>query len=71
MDRFADEKIAPRTGLMTVFLIRKPCPCQSVADLVRSGNVFMDIFLPRKRQRCKGCHKDIQVGYTDNKDTHG
>ena len=31
----------------------------------------MDIFLPRKCQGCKGCHKDIQDGYTDNKDSHG
>ena len=26
------------------FIIRKPFPCQSVADPVRSGNVFTDIY---------------------------
>ena len=31
-DRFVDEKIAPKVGLKTVFLICKSCPCQSVAD---------------------------------------
>ena len=42
-DRFADEKTAERIGLLTVFLIRKPFPCQSVVDPVRSGNVCWDI----------------------------
>ena len=46
-DRFVDEKIAQRI----VFLIRKPCPCQSVADPVRSSNVFMDSY-------CHGSIKD-------------
>ena len=32
---------------MTVFLIRKPFLCQSVADPVRSGNVFMDFYCRR------------------------
>ena len=27
--------------------------------------------MPWKRQGCKGCHKDIQDGYTENKDTNG
>ena len=27
--------------------------------------------MPRKCQGCKGFHKDIQDGYTDNKDTDG
>ena len=43
LDRFADEKTAQWTGLLTVFLIRKPFPCQSVADPVRSGYVLGDI----------------------------
>ena len=60
-DRFSDEKIAQRIGLMTV-LIREPC--QQIRQC------FYGYFLPRKRQGCKGCHKDIQDGYTDNKDTH-
>ena len=47
-DRFTDEKPAQRIGLVTVFLIRKPFPCQSVADSVRSGNVFMDIYCRRR-----------------------
>ena len=38
---------------MAVFLIRKPFPCQSVADPVRSVNVFMDIF-------CRGSVKDVR-----------
>ena len=42
-DRFADEKTAQRIGLLTVFLTRKPFLCQSIADPVRSGNVFRDI----------------------------
>ena len=33
--------------------------------------MFLGIFLPRKHQGCKGCHKDILDGYTDNKDSHG
>ena len=37
---------------------------RSVADPLRSVNVFRDIF-------CRGSHKDIQDGYTDNKDSHG
>ena len=41
------KKIAQRIGLMTVFLIRKPFPCQSVADPVRFSNVFMDIYCCR------------------------
>ena len=52
-DRFADEKIAPRIGLMTVFLIRKPFPCQSIADPLGSINVFRDIF-------CHGSIKDVR-----------
>ena len=44
MDRCADEKIAQRIGLVTVFQSVKPFPCQSLADLVRSGNVFTDIY---------------------------
>ena len=32
MDRFVDEKTAQRIALLTVFLIRKHFPCQSVAD---------------------------------------
>ena len=44
---------------------------RSVADPLRSVNVFRDIFLLWKRQGCKGWNKDIQDGYTDNKDSHG
>ena len=32
LERFADEKTAQRIGLTTVFLIRKPFLCQSIAD---------------------------------------
>ena len=49
-DRFVDEKMAQRIGLMTVFLINKPFSCQSIADPVRSGNVFYRYLLPRKHQ---------------------
>ena len=42
-----DEKIAQRIGLLTVFFIHKPFPCQSVSDPIRSGNVFMDIYCRR------------------------
>ena len=52
------------------FFICKPFPCQSVADPVRSV-CFGQYLLARKRHGGKGCHKDIQDGYTDNKDTHG
>ena len=44
---------------------------RSVADPLRSINSFRDIFLSRKHQGCQGCHKDIQDGYMDNKDSHG
>ena len=49
MDRFADEKIAQSTGLMT-FLICKPFPCQSVADLA----MILWIFLAAEASRMKG-----------------
>ena len=52
-DRFADEKSAPRIGLLTVFLIRKPFTCQSVTDPVRSGYVLGD-FVGVKALRMKG-----------------
>ena len=35
--------MSQRIGLLTVFLIRKPFLCQSVADPVRSGYVLGDI----------------------------
>ena len=38
-----DENTAQRIGLLTVFTIHKSFPCQSVADPVRSSNVFGDI----------------------------
>ena len=41
-----------------------------MADLLESSNVFYGYFLPRKHQGCKGCYKDIQDGFTDNKDSH-
>ena len=68
-DRFADEKIAPRIGPIGLYFkpqtLSVSVRSRSLADLVRSVNVFTDVFLPRKCQGCNGCHKDIQDGYTD------
>ena len=61
-DMFADEKIAPRIGLMTVFLICKPCPCQFIADPVRSGNVFMDIFCRRSVKDVRDATRTFRMG---------
>ena len=46
-DRFMDEKMAPRIGLMTVFLICKPFLCQSVAD----PSMFLRIFFAVEASR--------------------
>ena len=61
-DRFADEKIAPRIGLVTVFLIHKPRPCQYVANPVRSGNVFMDIFCHRSVKDVRNATRTSRMG---------
>ena len=42
-DRFADAKTAQRIGLLTVFLICKPFPCQSLQVRSRSGYVLGNI----------------------------
>ena len=55
MDRFADEKIAQRIWSHDCFLICKTLSVsvcsRSIADLVRSGHVFTDIY-------CRGSVKD-------------
>ena len=43
----------PKDWSYDCFLIRKPFPCQSIADRLRSVNVFRDIF-------CRGSFKDIR-----------
>ena len=61
-DRFVDEKIVQRIGLMTVFLIRKPFPCQSVADPVRSGNDFTDVYCHRSVKDERGATRTFRMG---------
>ena len=60
-DRFEDEKNAPRIGLVTL-LICKPCPCRSVADPVRSGNVFTDIFGYRSIKDVRDATRTSRMG---------
>ena len=62
-DRFEDEKTAQRIGLLTVFIIRKPFLCQSVADPVRSGNVFGGICCHRSVKDERDATRTSRMGY--------
>ena len=73
MDRFVKEKIAQRIGFVTDFnpqTLSVAVCIRSIADPVRSGNVFSDF-------HWRGSIKDekdattIQDGFIFNKDTHG
>ena len=64
-DRFADEKIPPRIGLMAVFnpqTLSVTVCSRSVADLVRSVNVFMDIFCCRSMKDVRDVTRSSRMG---------
>ena len=64
-DRFTDEKITPIIGLMTVFnplTLPVSVRSRSVADLLRSVNVFRDIFCRRSVKDVRDATRTSRMG---------